>query len=187
MPTVCYLLVIFISARVKSAVITPNLVWSIKNTMSILQASVWAQFISCLYCYKCWTRSKVDEMGWVPGTIYSAGRDTSPCLPNGFLHFTQLFPLKKPYLHRLLTPTRKSTTHEFCALIRSHWKEICLFASLIKISWNGLNDLTSFDFERRKLCNIFNTVACSVWCFCWLCNKSVKETDINKASLLKIF
>ena len=85
----------------KSLLLSPNLVWSIRNTMSILHAPVWVQFISCLYCYKCWAHSKVDEMEGGPDTIYSAGRDMSPWLPNGFLHFTQLFPLRKSYRYRL--------------------------------------------------------------------------------------
>lgn len=46
---------------------------------------------------------KVNEMWseWGPDTIYSAGRDMSPWLPNGFLHFTQLFPLRKSHRYGL--------------------------------------------------------------------------------------
>lgn len=50
------------------------------------------------------------KWGGGPDTIYSAGRDTSPWLPNGFLHFTQLFPLRKSYQYRLRGP-EKPTTH----------------------------------------------------------------------------
>lgn len=95
----------------KNLLLSPNLLWSIRDTMSILHASVWVQFISCLYCYKCWAHSKLDEMGGVPDTIYSAGRDTSPWLPNGFLHFTQLFPLRKSYQYRLLLRQPENPQH----------------------------------------------------------------------------
>lgn len=92
---------LFSTNQEKSLLLSPNLVWSIRNTMSILQASVWVQFISCLYCYKCWAHSKVDEMGGRPRHYLLSRRDMSPWLPNGFLHFTQLFPLRKSYQYRL--------------------------------------------------------------------------------------
>lgn len=40
------------------------------------------------------------KWGGGPDTIYPTGGDTSPWLPNGFLHFTQLFPLRKSYQSR---------------------------------------------------------------------------------------
>lgn len=123
-------------------------VWPIKNTISILHASVQVQFISCLYCYKCWTRSKVDEMGWSPDTIYSAGSDMSPCLSNGFLHFTQLFPLQEILsLKSADALTKKPTAHEFCALMKYLWKEIQL-VSLNNNCCTMLNVLNQFVFKR---------------------------------------
>lgn len=112
---------LFSTNQEKSLLLSPNLVWSIRNTMSILHVPVWVQFISCLYCYKCWAHSKVDEMRGGPDTIYSAGRDMSPWLPNGFLHFTQLFPLRKSYRYRLLPCWPKYTQHSYCALIKYLW------------------------------------------------------------------
>lgn len=102
---------LFLTNQEKSLLLSPNLVWSIRNTMSILHTPVWVQFISCLYCYKRWAHSEVDEMRGGPDTIYSAGRDMSPWLPNGFLHFTQLFPLRKSYRYRLPPRWPKNPQH----------------------------------------------------------------------------
>lgn len=75
-PTLHGSLRVFPARRDRSLLLSSNQVWSIRRAMSILHSSARVQFISCLYCYKCWAHSEVHEVGGGAQTLFTQRGET---------------------------------------------------------------------------------------------------------------